>query len=728
MERARSGRVFLMALVMAMALLAGAAQAVVEVSDAQPGAPGMTRAFVDASLRVTPQLESAASLPAREQQVLSAFQGRFKGTWEVRWDHRSDRPNLVQGSGIAVLPGSASGLDAQAFGVAAGAAVELDTAAQALTRFIDEAQPLLRLDGIDLRLDRQRSLPYGEGRTHWFVQFAQYHDGVRVEGAYAFFRVSHGNLVQFGSQRVAEVGIDVTPALSREAAWDAAVAQLQLEPGARIEEIIEPGERVLYPVSADGAGAGTAFRGAAGSGYAHRLVWRYVYRLAGIRATYELLFDAHANRILEVRDRNAYADATVEGGVFLTTNTEPEVVMPLPYVGVRQGSAPGTETFTDLLGRYDYTGGTASAALAGKYVTMRDECGASALTSSTDGHLDFGTSPGTDCATSGVGGTGNTRAARTGYYHLNQINETARRYLPDNAWLQQPLDAVVNINAACNAYWDGWGVNFYRSSARCANTGEILGVFLHEWGHGMDENGGGPFVMEYGSGEAVGDTFAVLSTRNACVGPGFFTGPNSICHNCTTCTGVRDTSVFARGTARPIASPANVTAAKGMNCGRLLGQGGVTCPYIHPQMGVPYEGVMGYEGHCESLIASSANWDLTQALVRRYGEDAGYAQMEKIWYGSLASKGSAYQITAGGQCNVNASVDGCGADNWYTVFLAVDDDDGDLANGTPNACRIWDAMNAHGIACGQRPACTADADALFADGFEGADPPEAAGR
>jgi trimeric autotransporter adhesin len=51
-------------------------------------------------------------------------------------------------------------------------------------------------------------------------------------------------------------------------------------------------------------------------------------------------------------------------------------------------------------------------------------------------------------------------------------------------------------------------------------------------------------------------------------------------------------------------------------------------------------------------------------------------------------------------------VDGCAASNWYTVFLPADDDDGNLANGTPNACRIWDAFNAHGIACGVRPTCT----------------------
>ena len=63
-------------------------------------------------------------------------------------------------------------------------------------------------------------------------------------------------------------------------------------------------------------------------------------------------------------------------------------------------------------------------------------------------------------------------------------------------------------------------------------------------------------------------------------------------------------------------------------------------------------------------------------------------------------------MTSGGQCNPAAAVDGCGASNWYTVLLAVDDDDGNLANGTPNGCRIWQAFNDHDIACGTQHACT----------------------
>jgi trimeric autotransporter adhesin len=125
------------------------------------------------------------------------------------------------------------------------------------------------------------------------------------------------------------------------------------------------------------------------------------------------------------------------------------------------------------------------------------------------------------------------------------------------------------------------------------------------------------------------------------------------------------------------------------------------CPFL-PTLCI---GPMGYECHVESYIASTAVWDLTQLLIAAHGEEAGWAAMKQIWYDSLFPSKSAYQVVSGGQCNPAASVDGSGASNWYTVFLAVDDDDGNLANGTPNGCRIWQAFNDHGIACGAQPPC-----------------------
>jgi len=112
---------------------------------------------------------------------------------------------------------------------------------------------------------------------------------------------------------------------------------------------------------------------------------------------------------------------------------------------------------------------------------------------------------------------------------------------------------------------------------------------------------------------------------------------------------------------------------------------------------------MGYEGHCESLIASGAVWDMIQGFVGRYGDGAGWALGDRIWYDSLYLTASAYQVASGGKCNTGATVNGCGASNWYTVFLGLDDDNGNLADGTPNADLIWNAFHDHGIACGAVP-------------------------
>ena len=162
---------------------------------------------------------------------------------------------------------------------------------------------------------------------------------------------------------------------------------------------------------------------------------------------------------------------------------------------------------------------------------------------------------------------------------------------------------------------------------------------------------------------------------------------------------MRDFSAYAAGGWRTIAKPSTVADNSGLNCDAL------SCPSI-------ISGPMGYQAHCESYIASTANWDLARRLVARWGETDGWKRMERLWYLSVPSTRSAYQVVSGGLCNPSAVVNGCGASNWYRVYLAVDDDDGNLANGTPNACRIWDAFNIHGIACGSRPPCTSGGPSL----------------
>ena len=656
----------------------------------------LERGFSAVDLDVSPSLRTLRGSEAESLAFLQAtaagegLQSMMRDSspdWEIHWDARADRPHLVQGAGYPILPGAGNLMTHAEVGRYGERTLELADVERLVRGFIDRYPGLLRVDPRTLRLDPTRSGGAGNGRV-WFVELQQFHRGVPVEGASVFFRINNGNLVQFGADRIGDVRVKMVPRSDRPRVFRQLLRKLGIR-SSELSEIVNAGTLKIHPALTPGERPGHAFRGRPGAGYAHRLVWEFVFRRVDDPTTYKAVVDAHSRELLQILDLNRYAE--VKGGVYPTTNTDPETVVGFPFATVSNG---GTK-ITDASGSYDYAGGTATSSLDGRYFRMNDSCGQISLSNATDGTLDFGTSGGTDCATPGFGGAGNTHASRTGFYHLTRINRKAAGYLPGNAWLDGTVTANMNLNQTCNAFWNGSTVNFFRSGGGCSNTGEIAAVFLHEWGHGMDQNSGGA-ANENGSGEAVGDTFAFLETRDSCIGQNFLPGVD--CHNCTNCTGVRDVGDFALGGTAVIARPDTVTDNGGINCDRF------SCPYV--QGFFPYQGPMGYQGHCESYIASSANWDLAQSLVAAHGEAQGWATMDSIWYGSLTPSKSAYQVAAGGKCNPSATVNGCAATNWYTVYLSVDDDDGNLANGTPNGCRIWDAFNAHGIACGSRPACS----------------------
>jgi hypothetical protein len=649
------------------------------------------RVFAAPELDVTPSLvqyEMGSSRAAALPELAGLF-ARHSSQWEVRYDQRSGRPNVVQGAGVPLLPGRGNTLTLGKAGIAHAGAVTTADVEGRVRGFLADFPELLRVSSLDLRLDPAGTVQLGEGQV-WFVELQQYHLGVPVEGAKVYFRINNGNLVQLGAEKVGDVRLaSVTPRISRERALAAALASGGFA-ASDLAEVVRAGDLKIFPVLTAGEAPAEAYRGAPGAGYRHLLAWDLAFRRAGDDATYQAVVDAASGKVLKLVDVNDYA--TVTGGIYPVTNTDPETVVGFPFSNVTNGT---TKT-TSSTGTYTYSGGTATDTLSGKFIKISDTCGAISKSDSATGNLAFGTSGGTDCTTPGSGGAGNTHAARSGFYHLTNINRKAASFLPTNTWLAGTLTANMNINATCNAFWNGSTVNFYRSGGGCSNTGEIAAVFLHEWGHGMDTNSGGA-ASDKGTGEAVGDTFAFLETKVSCIGKNFRPGVN--CFNCSACTGVRDVAEFGLGGAHTIAKPSTVASDTGINCDRNA------CPFLSGGVS-PYQGPMGYEGHCESLIASSANWDLAQSLVSHFGTTAGWAAMDGIWYKSLTPSKSAYQVVSGGKCNPAATVNGCGSTNWYTVFLAADDDDGNLANGTPNGCRIWDAFTAHGIACGSRPACT----------------------
>src|SRR5687767_1706620 len=191
---------------------------------ARPGLAG----FRSELLEVGPSLrtiEPAALDPARA----AAFQRLIDLTapeWEVRWDDRADRAHLVQGVGFPLLPASAR--DAS-----------LADVERLLRAFLQEHGELLGVDGRSLRLDSERSLALGNGRV-WSVEFQQMHRGIPVDGASVFFRINNGNIVQFGSERVAAVRIAPNPALPAAEAFARLLAGLGV-PAAEVRETVDAG-------------------------------------------------------------------------------------------------------------------------------------------------------------------------------------------------------------------------------------------------------------------------------------------------------------------------------------------------------------------------------------------------------------------------------------------------------------------------------------------------------
>ena len=318
-------------------------------------------------------------------------------------------------------------------------------------------------------------------------------------------------------------------------------------------------------------------------------------------------------------------------------------------------------------------GATVTTRLAGPYVRVQDNCGPISESTTCDDPLDLRVGPGTDCAVPEGSSAGNTHASRSGFFHLNRSMEKGRAWLPANNWLKQQLVDNVNINATCNAYWNG-SVNFYKSGGGCRNTGEIMGVFVHEWGHGIDQNDGGGYDNP---SEAYADVVAFFETRESCIGRGFFVSQNCDGYGnaCLDCTGIRDQDWDMHANHAP-STPGGFIQN---NCSG----GGGPC---------------GKEEHCEGYLVGETVWDLaTRDLVTTGGLDAASAWQlaEKMFYKSRAgSGGNAYNCALAQRRRLRRPAAGS------TSSALIDDDDGNLNNGTPHAASIFAAFKRHGISCG----------------------------
>ena len=581
-----------------------------------------------------------------------------EGGWTAWIDERSGLPTLAIGRGVEWFPVTGGG---QPTGEPPGLE-QLEALARA---FMAQHPAALGRFGGQLQLDRAASGPAGD--RVFLVTFGQAVDGVPVAGARYDFQVVAGRLVAVGASRWSDVRTETVPRLTRDAARAALDAHLGIQSPNEVLEL-EDGLLHLLPIAAGGDRA-QAWGGPRGAGYTHRLTWRFVFAVPDEPATWIAEVDAATGEVVALYDDTRYA--RVKGGIFPLSNDgigpegteQPGFPMPFADTGASQSS--------NDQGVFNCSSGTIPSTLAGPYIRVSDKCGTVSASATCPRDIDFGDGPGTDCAVPPGGSPGNTHAARSSFYHLNRVMEKGRSWLPSNGWLASQVVDNVNINNTCNAFWNG-SVNFYRSGGGCRNTGELQGVFVHEWGHGLDANDGGGYDNP---SEAYADIVAFLEARESCVGRGFFIGGNCSGYGdpCLDCSGIRDQDWGKHQRQLP-ATPTNFLQT---NCG-----GG--------------DGPCGREGHCEAYVSAEAVWDLAARDLPAAGLDPASAWQltEKLFYLSrLGSGGNAYN------CALPSS-DGCGTGSWYHKFRLQDDNDGNLANGTPHAGAIYAAFARHGIACG----------------------------
>ncbi len=635
----------------------------------QPGGPFAALVRTDERLQPHEALEALADLPGRAAANFDSAWSGFSlqhSDWNAYIDLRNGRLESAEGTGIPWIPGAGNQLRNQDLGEFLKAKAEPDLSVlEALARkFIGENEALFGVPDQELRLASGRS-----GRASdslWLVDFDIARGGLAIEGARIVFRIGHGNLIQMGSELLPPPGATAPPVqLTQEAAYAALSAYIGgVDP--LTDTIIDRGSLHLLPVAVREARFTDGFELAKGYGLA--TVWEIALRRKGVAGTWRGRIDATNGEIVEFI--NTDLDARATGGVAADTAAGIETIRPMPF------SDLGGSLFTNSAGVFNYSGVPQTSVLNGQFVRIADLCGAISLTTNSSGYLPFGATSGSNCTTPGIGGAGNTRSSRTAFYHVNRGKEMARGWLPGNPWLSGQMTAVVNNSGTCNGFWDGSSIQLYRAVAgSCGASGEEPGFILHEYGHGLDQNDGN--FASTASGEAYADVVAALTLHNSCIGPGFRSANcGAYGDPCTACTGLRDIDWAKHSSG----TPHTVSNFTQFNCG----SGNGPC---------------GRQVHCESYVQTEAVWDFANRDLPSPGGAAAWNVLERLWYLSRPTSGTAFTCTAGAVFTSS----GCNVGSWWKTMRAFDDDDGNLANGTPHSCNLYAAFNRHGIACSTDP-------------------------
>lgn len=223
---------------------------------------------------------------------------------------------------------------------------------------------------------------------------------------------------------------------------------------------------------------------------------------------------------------------------------------------------------------------------------------------------------------------------RTTYNSINDVHDYMKSKYPSFTGLDYPLTANVDVAGSCNAFYDGSSVNFFAAGGGCNATSLVVDVCYHEYGHAINDK----FYQSIG-----------FSFDNGAMGEGY-------------------ADLWALG----------ITASPILGIGFFDNDpNGFVRRYDIDKKVYPQD-LVG-EVHADGEIIAGAFWDTYLNL------------------GNLQQMMDLFKETFYAGITGPDGTEGVLFPDILLETLTLDDNDGDLTNGTPNYCDITGGFAIHGI-------------------------------
>ncbi len=467
-----------------------------------------------------------------------------------------------------------------------------------------------------------------------FVMFKQQYKNLDIINSNVIFKFnSDGKLALFGLDVFSDINISVEPEITTE-------QSIQIAKSAFLTSFKGTTTPKLKVVAIPSTNA-----------YSYVLAWETTVLtstdLGKTPGEYYTLVDAQTGKIIYrdnmVRNfddpKKDAVGAKLTGTIYPKNNFNPTAVVGLPHLKVTSGA---NTYYSDINGNIEFPAAIPSAdfRLSGKFSTVYSFIGTTPI--------QFANIPTFVMAVPDTlsvinydnkGATSNPNTIRhlSAYYHVNVVHDSMKTWIKNFTSLDIPLATVVDrTDGNCNAYYTTVpnSINFYTTNSGCSALSQVADVIYHEYGHAITNQ----FYIAQGT-----------SFQNGAMGEGY-------------------SDIFAIAITR---DPILGAGFSSTNPATSIRRYDIN-PKIYPQ------NLVG-QVHADGEIICGAWWRTASIL-----NNVPY--MMQLLGESIHALPNAPN---GGEGELYTDI--------LIDALMADDNDGNLANGTPNGNVIVNAFAFHGI-------------------------------